>query len=119
MKVLLVGSHPSVANLGPLKHRLSEVYARVYAINNSWSVLPGYPLHWLMASDFGKRGTLHPTDWERGCFAEVTSDFRKEPRWYEFPGTGTMILNGLYHIYNTLKDEGLEEMKLSPACSAR
>ena len=110
MKVLLIGSHPSALQIRPHRDRLSFYYGEVYSINNAWKLLEGIPHRWLHSLDFNVLATICPTDADRQIFKEEVTNFQGSPKWYNFPGNGTMLLNGLYHIFNKHLPEGLSEI---------
>ncbi|MDR3402002.1 MAG: hypothetical protein P4L99_05840 [Chthoniobacter sp.] len=110
MKILLLGSHPSALNIIPFRHRLTALFSEIFAMNNAWDILRGYPQHWLHSSDFNRLGTLLPCSDDRALFVEERENFSQKPKWYQFPETGTMFLNSMYHIYNTYLSGGLREI---------
>lgn len=96
-EILLLGSAPYVVDWWADASWCFPDH-EVRAINNAWTV-PGKRLSvWYHSSDFFALGSN-----VRGAPKHLQRvNFATTPHWYECPGSGTMLLNCLYDILNTV-----------------
>jgi len=107
MNILIVGSAPSAEEIKNNKDIIVK-YNKIYCINNAWFLLRDINKTWIHSTDFIVLGTLFPLEEDKKYIEEEIQTCLKYPLWYDYEkklGSGTMILNTLYHVINTYVEE--------------
>lgn len=99
-KFLILGSAPYVDSwFEKNKDRFMQKKFQIVSMNNAWRISKDKTDFWVHSNDFEKLGNKVPSKEEMQKWVEVV-DFIKKPFWYHCPGSGTMLLNTLYHFLN-------------------
>ncbi|MCK9279241.1 MAG: hypothetical protein M0P71_01245 [Melioribacteraceae bacterium] len=103
---LIVGSAPYIKDWWNNNSKNIDKNIYVCAMNNSWSLTKERTDYWLIPNDFFCTGKVLPShdDFRQSlrCLrGGITTSFLNKPYWYKCEdGSGTMLLNSIYHIIN-------------------